>query len=45
MADPELYRDQQRWREISDLHGDLQQRIGLLYQRWEELQMASEAVT
>jgi ATP-binding cassette subfamily F protein 3 len=45
MADPELYRDQQRWREISGLHGDVQQRISLLYQRWEELQIASEALT
>jgi ATP-binding cassette, subfamily F, member 3 len=44
MADPELYRDPQRWREVSGLHGDLQQRIAALYQRWEELQMPSEVL-
>jgi ATP-binding cassette, subfamily F, member 3 len=44
MADPELYGDQQRWRAVSAAHSDLQGRIALLYERWEELQTTPELV-
>ncbi|BCR04498.1 ABC transporter ATP-binding protein [Desulfuromonas versatilis] len=43
MADPELYQDQERWREISARHGKLQERIAGLYERWEELQLPESA--
>ena len=38
MADPLLYQDAERWREISNRHRVLQDEIAGLYSRWEELQ-------
>jgi ATP-binding cassette subfamily F protein 3 len=40
MADPHLYQDRDRWRELSLRHEDLQEKIDRLYSRWEELQLA-----
>jgi ATP-binding cassette, subfamily F, member 3 len=39
MADPELYRDAERWRQLSREHETLKGVIAVLYERWEELQM------
>ncbi len=38
MADPALYQDAQRWREVSARHAVLQERIADHYARWELLQ-------
>jgi len=38
MADPALYQDAQRWREISTRHNALQEQIAAHYGRWEDLQ-------
>ncbi|MEJ2201501.1 MAG: ABC-F family ATP-binding cassette domain-containing protein, partial [Desulfuromonadaceae bacterium] len=38
MADPDLYRDPERWREVSAEHLRLKDEIEVLYRRWEELQ-------
>ncbi len=43
MADPALYQDQERWREISARHGELQDRVAGLYERWEGLQLSETA--
>jgi ATP-binding cassette subfamily F protein 3 len=43
MADPELYRDQDRWRTVSARHRELQDLIADLYPRWEALQMVETA--
>ncbi len=40
MADPELYRDPDGWREVSIEHARLKAEIDSLYPRWEELQLA-----
>jgi len=40
MADPQLYQDRDRWREMSLRHEDLQEEIARLYRRWEDLQLA-----
>jgi len=39
MADPELYRDPDRWSEMSNRHQQLKDAIAELYERWEELQL------
>ncbi|HKK00614.1 MAG TPA: ABC transporter ATP-binding protein, partial [Desulfuromonadales bacterium] len=41
MADPLLYQDAERWREISARHRALQDEIAGLYSCWEELQNAA----
>jgi len=38
MADPDLYRDADGWRQASTDHARLKDEIETLYQRWEELQ-------
>ncbi|MDT8419973.1 MAG: ABC-F family ATP-binding cassette domain-containing protein [Desulfuromonadales bacterium] len=38
MADPELYQDQQRWKEVSSRHAHLKEELEETYRRWEELQ-------
>lgn len=43
MADPGLYEDGKRWREISSLHERLQEQIAAAYERWEELQVSASA--
>lgn len=43
MADPDLYRDPDRWREASGRHEKLKAEIARLYQRWEELQLEESA--
>ena len=43
MAEPELYRDADRWREISGRHRELQESIAVLYERWEALQVPETA--
>jgi ATP-binding cassette subfamily F protein 3 len=40
MADPGLYQDHQRWRELSGRHAALQEEIEGYYRHWEELQLA-----
>ncbi len=40
MADPELYRDPDGWRQASDEHARVKAEIDSLYPRWEELQLA-----
>lgn len=40
MADPTLYQDTGRWREISDRHALLKGQIETLYRQWEDLQLA-----
>jgi hypothetical protein len=40
MADPALYQDAARWREVSLRHEALQEEIAGLYGRWEALQVA-----
>jgi len=40
MADPDLYRDPDGWRQASSNHGRLKEELDELYQRWEELQQA-----
>ncbi|MHB1397932.1 MAG: ABC-F family ATP-binding cassette domain-containing protein [Trichloromonadaceae bacterium] len=42
MADPALYQDAQRWREISTRHNALQQQIAEQYGRWEALQQEAD---
>jgi ATP-binding cassette subfamily F protein 3 len=37
MAEPDLYQDHQRWREISARHAELREEIDGFYRRWEEL--------
>ncbi len=39
MADPSLYQDKDRWREASDGHRALQERLGEAYRRWEALEL------
>jgi ATP-binding cassette subfamily F protein 3 len=43
MADPTLYQDADRWREISDRHVQIKDEIEALYPQWEELQLAESA--
>jgi ATP-binding cassette subfamily F protein 3 len=43
MADPELYRDAARWREVSLRHEALREEIAGLYGRWERLQISESA--
>lgn len=38
MADPSLYQDQERWRQISAEHVALKNQLDAAYQTWEELQ-------
>ncbi|HKJ04170.1 MAG TPA: ABC-F family ATP-binding cassette domain-containing protein [Geopsychrobacteraceae bacterium] len=38
MADPDLYQDQDRWRESSSEHAQLKEELDVAYARWEELQ-------
>ncbi|AMV72960.1 ABC-F family ATP-binding cassette domain-containing protein [Desulfuromonas carbonis] len=38
MADPALYADVEGWRKASSQHAALQEKIGQLYRRWEEVQ-------
>ncbi len=38
MADPDLYQDQERWRQVSGEHVTLKERLGTAYQQWEGLQ-------
>ncbi|PLX95664.1 MAG: ABC transporter ATP-binding protein [Desulfuromonas sp.] len=38
MADPDLYQDQQRWKEVSSEHAHLKQELEKTYGRWEKLQ-------
>ncbi|MDO9079830.1 MAG: ABC transporter ATP-binding protein, partial [Desulfuromonadales bacterium] len=38
MADPELYHDASRWKEISARHEILQNEVNNLFERWESLQ-------
>ncbi len=42
MADPELYQDQERWREISSQHLQLKDTLDDVYAQWEELQESDE---
>ena len=42
MADPALYQDAQRWREISTRHNTLQEQIAEQYGRWEALQQEAD---
>lgn len=42
MADPALYQDAQRWREISTRHSALQEQIAEHYGRWEALQQEAD---
>ncbi len=42
MADPELYRDPDGWKQASTEHARLKDEIDSLYQRWEELQLAEQ---
>lgn len=43
MADPALYQDADRWREISDRHACLKEEVEGSYRQWEELQLAESA--
>ncbi|MFA5515369.1 MAG: ABC-F family ATP-binding cassette domain-containing protein [Desulfuromonadales bacterium] len=43
MADPTLYQDAERWREVSARHGQLQAVVAKLYERWEALQVPEPA--
>jgi ATP-binding cassette subfamily F protein 3 len=43
MADPTLYQDAARWREVSLRHEALQEAIAGLYARWEQLQVQETA--
>ncbi|MEZ4484800.1 MAG: ABC transporter C-terminal domain-containing protein [Syntrophotaleaceae bacterium] len=43
MADPTLYRDADRWREVSDRHTRLKEEVEASYRQWEELQLAESA--
>jgi ATP-binding cassette subfamily F protein 3 len=43
MARPQLYQDQDRWRECSGRHLELKEAIAELYQRWEGLQLEDSA--
>ena len=38
MADPELYQDQERWRQVSEQHATLKTQLDSAYQCWEGLQ-------
>lgn len=38
MADPDLYQDQERWRQISSEHATLNEQLATAYQQWEGLQ-------
>jgi ATP-binding cassette subfamily F protein 3 len=38
MADPELYQDQDRWRQVSAEHAELKVRLDTAYRQWEGLQ-------
>jgi ATP-binding cassette subfamily F protein 3 len=40
MADPDLYQDQQRWKQASSEHVTLREQLDTAYGRWEELQDA-----
>ena len=44
MADPALYQDAQRWREVSARHSALQEQLTEHYERWEALQLAPGSV-
>ena len=43
MADPALYQDADRWREVSAQHARLKEEVEELYRQWEELQLAESA--
>ncbi len=43
MADPDLYQDPQRWRDVSARHQGLQDKISTEYERWEQLQQSESA--
>ncbi len=43
MADPEIYQDPDRWRELSSNYEQLKDVVAELYQRWEELQLEESA--
>lgn len=43
MADPTLYQDANRWREISDRHAHLKDEVEGSYRQWEKLQLAESA--
>jgi len=43
MADPDLYKDQERWREVSAGYEKLKDQVADLYQRWEGLQLDESA--
>jgi ATP-binding cassette subfamily F protein 3 len=43
MADPTLYQDADRWREISDRHGRLKGEVETLYRQWEDLHLEESA--
>ncbi|PLX76599.1 MAG: ABC transporter ATP-binding protein [Desulfuromonas sp.] len=43
MADPELYQDQEKWKQVSGEHQALQDEVAELYARWEELNLAESA--
>ncbi|NIQ94721.1 MAG: hypothetical protein GWN87_11280, partial [Desulfuromonadales bacterium] len=40
MADPELYNDVEKWKQVSSEHQLLAEEIDKLYARWEELNLA-----
>ncbi len=39
MADPDLYQDADRWRQVSARHAGLKDDVAALYDRWEKLQV------
>lgn len=43
MADPELYNDPDRWKQVSSEHQQLRTEIDSLYSRWEQLNLADSA--
>ena len=43
MADPELYNDPEKWKQVSSEHQQLRTEIDSLYSRWEKLSLAESA--
>jgi len=43
MADPDLYQDAERWKEVSAEHQQLKDQLEILYARWEKLGLAESA--
>jgi len=43
MADPDLYQNQEKWRQISTEHQDLGTQLETLYARWEKMSLADSA--